>query len=177
VISGFQDQHKVWRTTDGGITWENLAHNLPNIPVLAVVLEPGSRDITIGTDLGVFTLRNGTTSWVPIVHGLPNVAVFDLVYDAPRSRLIAATHGRGMFSLDVTITALRGDINNDGAISAADAQAILAAVVGNTLPAGSVRFPNADANCDGQVTALDAMIVLRKVAGINDAALCVGKVQ
>jgi photosystem II stability/assembly factor-like uncharacterized protein len=177
VRGAFIDNNHVWMTTDGGATWTNLMHDLPNIPVLAVVLEPGSRDITIGTDLGVFTLRSGTTSWVPVLAGLPNVAVYDLVYDPPRSRLIAATHGRGMFSLDVTITGLRGDITADGQVTALDAQAILAAVVGNAPPAGSVRFPNGDANCDGQVTALDAMIVLRKAAGITDAALCVGTVK
>jgi photosystem II stability/assembly factor-like uncharacterized protein len=175
--------NKVFRTVDGGATWTNLTFDLPNIPVLAVVLEPGSRDITIGTDLGVFTLRNGTNSWVPVLHGLPNVAVYDLVFDAPRSRLIAATHGRGMFALDVTVTGLRGDVAGpsgtppDGAIQALDAQAILAMVVGNTPPTGSQRYPNGDANCDGQVTALDALIVLRKAAGISDAGVCVGTVK
>jgi photosystem II stability/assembly factor-like uncharacterized protein len=178
--SGFTASNKVWRTTDGGATWTNLTFDLPNIPVLAVVLEPASRDITIGTDLGVFTLRNGATSWTPVVNGLPNVAVYDLVFDAPRSRLIAATHGRGMFSLDVTVSGLRGDVTGasgpDGVVGAVDAQAILAMAVGNSPPAGSVRFPNGDANCDGQVTALDAMIVLRKVAGLSDA-VCVGTVK
>ena len=113
TLSGFVSTNHVWRTTDGGATWTNITFDLPNIPTLAVVLEPGSRDIDIGTDLGVFTLRNGATSWTPVVNGLPNVAVYDLVFDAPRSRLIAATHGRGMFSLDVTVTGLRGDVTGD----------------------------------------------------------------
>src|ERR1051325_4510747 len=126
TFGGFQGSH-VWRTTDGGSTWANLTADLPNIPVLAVVIEPGSRDIDVGTDIGVFTLRNGTTSWAPVLNGLPNVAVYDLVFDAPRSRLIAATHGRGMFSLDVTMTALRGDVTGpngapDGSIGPNDAQ-------------------------------------------------------
>ncbi|HET9425503.1 MAG TPA: hypothetical protein VFO55_09040 [Gemmatimonadaceae bacterium] len=181
VHSGFSAANKVFRTNDGGLTWSNLTHDLPNIPVLAVVLEPGSRDITVGTDLGVFTLRNGATSWTPVLNGLPNVAVYDLVFDAPRSRLIAATHGRGMFSLDVTVTGLRGDVAGtsgpDGKVEALDAQAILAMVVGNAPPAGSQRYPNGDANCDGQVTALDAMLVLRKAAGLSDAGVCVGTVR
>jgi photosystem II stability/assembly factor-like uncharacterized protein len=183
VQGSFNATSKVWRTVDGGATWTNLTLDLPNVPVLAVVLEPVSRDITIGTDLGVFTLRNGAAGWVPVVNGLPNVAVYDLVFDAPRSRLIAATHGRGMFSLDVTVTGLRGDVAGpgsggpDGAITALDAQAILAMVAGNAPPAGAQRYPNADANCDGQVTALDAMIVLRKAAGLTDAGVCVGTIR
>lgn len=183
VRSGFNATNKVFRTVDGGATWANLTFDLPNVPVLSVVLEPGSRDITIGTDLGVFTLRSAATSWAPVLNGLPNVAVYDLVFDAPRSRLIAATHGRGMFSLDVTVTGLRGDVAGpgntgpDGTVSALDAQVILAMVVGNTPPAGSQRYPNGDANCDGQVTALDAMIVLRRAAGLIDAGVCVGTVR
>jgi photosystem II stability/assembly factor-like uncharacterized protein len=183
VHSGFTAANKVFRTTDGGLSWTNLTLDLPNTPVLAVVLEPGSRDITIGTDLGVFTLRSGATSWTPVLNGLPNVAVYDLVFDAARSRLIAATHGRGMFSLDVTVTGLRGDVAGpsnsppDGKVEAIDAQVILAMAVGNTPPAGAQRYPNGDANCDGQVTALDAMIVLRKAAGLTDAGVCVGTVK
>jgi photosystem II stability/assembly factor-like uncharacterized protein len=183
VQSNFATPGKVFRTTDGGATWTNLTFNLPSMPVLAVVLEPGSRDITIGTDLGVFTLANGASSWNPVLNGLPNIAVYDLIYDAPRSRIIAATHGRGMFALDVTVTGLRGDVagaNNtppDGVVGALDAQAILAMAVGNTPPAGSVRYPNGDANCDGQVTAVDAMIVLRKAAGLSDPGVCVGTVK
>ena len=173
TFGGFPGSH-VWRTNDGGVTWTDLTFNLPNIPTLAVVLEPGSRDIDIGTDLGVFTLRNGATSWSPVVNGLPNVAVYDLVFDTQRSRLIAGTHGRGMFSLDVTVVALRGDITADGTVNAADAQAILQSVVGlGPLPVGSIRYPNGDANCDGQVTALDALIVLMKAAGISTGT-CVG---
>ena len=132
-----------------------------------------------GTDLGVFTLRNGATSWTPVVNGLPNVAIYDLVFDTPRSRLIAATHGGGMFSLDVTVTGLRGDVTGatgapDGTVAALDAQAILAMVVGNAPPGGSVRYPNADANCDGQVTAVDALVVLTKVANASFSNACVG---
>jgi photosystem II stability/assembly factor-like uncharacterized protein len=183
TLSGFTPLNHVWRTTDGGATWTNISFDLPDIPTLAVVLEPGSHDIDIGTDLGVFTLRNGATSWKPVVNGLPNVAVYDLVFDAPRSRLIAATHGRGMFSLDVTMTGLRGDVTGpnggapDGLVQAIDAQAILAMVVGNAPPAGSVRYPNADANCDGQVTAVDALIVLTKVANASFSNGCVGTIR
>jgi hypothetical protein len=183
TLSGFVSGNHVWRTSDGGVTWTNITFDLANIPTLAAVLEPGSHDIDIGTDLGVFTLRNGATSWTPVLNGLPNVAVYDLVFDAPRSRLIAATHGRGMFSLDVTVTGLRGDVTGgptgapDGVVGAIDAQAILAMVVGNAPPAGSVRYPNADANCDGQVTAVDALIVLTKVVNASFSNGCVGTIR
>jgi hypothetical protein len=100
--------------------------------------------------------------------------VIDLVLDGPRGRLVAGTHGRGMWTLAVTPTALRGDITANGTLEAADAQAILSAIVGKSLPAGAIRFPHGDANCDGNVTSLDALLVLSKVAGTSTAAYCVG---
>jgi hypothetical protein len=177
VFGGFLSSH-VWKTTDGGVSWSDLTLNLPNTPTLSVVLEPGSLDIDIGTDIGVFTLRNGSSSWSPVVNGLPNVAVYDLVFDTQRSRLIAATHGRGVFSLDVTpAPVLRGDANGDGVVSAVDAQIILASVVGLPIAAGSIRYPNGDANCDGQVSAADALLVLMKAAGLPTGAACVGTIH
>ena len=176
VVGGFGSGH-VFRTTDRGATWTNVSFDLPDVPVLSVVLQPGSGELDIGTDLGVFSLAASATTWQPVTNGLPNVSVYDVAFDKARSRLIAATHGRGMFSLDVSVTGLRGDITKDGVISALDAQAILSSVVGLPLPAGAVRYPNGDANCDGDVTAADALIVLSRVVGAPVGSACVGTVK
>jgi hypothetical protein len=108
---------------------------------------------------------------------MPNVPVADLVYDGPNGRLIAGTHGRGMFTLVATSAVLRGNITNSGTLSALDAQQILAAVVGLPIPGGSIRFPNGDANCDGNITAVDALLVLSKVVGLPTGTSCVGTIH
>ncbi|HEX8317903.1 Ig-like domain-containing protein [Longimicrobium sp.] len=56
--------------------------------------------------------------------------------------------------------ALRGDVNQDGQITALDALAILSHTVGRPLPAGFRIMPNGDNNGDGQITAVDALIGL-----------------
>ena len=71
----------------------------------------------IGTDIGVFALPEGLTTWQPLAAGLPNTVVHDLVYDGKRGRLIAATHGRGMFTLAVAGSALRGNVTATGTLS------------------------------------------------------------
>src|SRR6185312_14682216 len=139
--------------------------------------QPGSRELDVGTDIGVFALPFGTSSWTPLAAALPNVPVTDLVYDGPNGRLIAGTHGRGMFPLATSAAVLRGDISNDGSLTALDAQQILAAVVGLPIPGGSIRFPNGDANCDGNITAVDALLVLSKVVGLPTTGSCVGTVH
>ena len=176
TLSGYGTGH-VWKTVNGGSSWTNISYDLPNVPTSALVYQRGSRELDVGTDIGVFALPLGTTSWIPLAAALPNVPVTDLVYDGPNGRLIAGTHGRGVFALATTSAVLRGNITNSGTLSALDAQQILATVVGLPIPAGSVRFPNGDANCDGDVTAVDALLVLSKVVGLATNGSCVGTVH
>jgi photosystem II stability/assembly factor-like uncharacterized protein len=174
TVSGFSTGH-VFKTVNGGRQWTDLSNNLPNDPASAIVLQAGSRELDVGTDIGVFALADGTTSWVPLMTGLPNVVITDLAYDGPRGRLVAGTHGRGIWTLPVATAVLRGNITNTGTLNPMDAQAILSAVAGKPLPAGYVRYPNGDANCDGTVTAEDALLVLMNLVGANTSGFCVGK--
>ena len=72
---------------------------------------------------------------------------------------------------------LRGDIDLSGAVAALDAQVILQAVVGLSLPAGARALPNGDADCGGTLQARDAQIVLNHVVGNDVSAFCAGKIQ
>jgi probable HAF family extracellular repeat protein len=69
---------------------------------------------------------------------------------------------------------LNGDVTNDGAVTAADAQAVLQAVVGLTLPA-ALNASYGDANCDGVVGAVDAQIILMSAVQMAVAQFCVTK--
>ena len=107
VVGGFGTGH-VFQTTDGGRTWRDRTGNLPDHPVNAVLYDPESPDgIYIGTDLGVFHSPRGGDTWDMLAEGFPTVAVFDLAARPGTSRLVAATHGRGMFEIpiDVPLTA------------------------------------------------------------------------
>src|SRR5262249_39129090 len=93
----------LFRTTDYGTTWKPLANNLPpGGPVLVVREDPRNRNLLFaGTEFGLFASFNGGTSWYPLRAGLPTVAVHDLLVH-PRDRdLVIATHGRGLYVLDV----------------------------------------------------------------------------
>ncbi|MBN1888310.1 MAG: hypothetical protein JW850_09980 [Thermoflexales bacterium] len=96
----------VFKTSSGGTTWTNASGNLPDVPVLSIVLDPEqSGHIYVGTDLGVFRSTDGGASWAAYNTGLPNVPVYDLEYvkysDSDR-KLWAGTYGRGMYRLDLT---------------------------------------------------------------------------
>jgi photosystem II stability/assembly factor-like uncharacterized protein len=87
----------IFSTTNRGTTWANISGDLPDIPVNAIVLDPGAPlHMAVGTDLGVFETANGGTNWTQQNAGLANVSVADLDI-RPDGFLVATTHGRGMY--------------------------------------------------------------------------------
>ncbi len=100
TFGGFNSDN-VYRTTDGGTTWANLATGLPSAPVRSLVIAPfNSNFLYVGTDVGVFASANGGTTWSPGNEGAANVAVDELYW--MNSYLVAATHGRGLFKILVS---------------------------------------------------------------------------
>ncbi len=93
----------VFLTTNQGATFTNISGNLPDVPVTSIAIDPNiTNTYYIGTDIGVFRTSDGGTTWEALLSGMPKVAVFMLRYHAATRTLIAATHGRGMFTLDVS---------------------------------------------------------------------------
>jgi len=65
-FANFKEDAKVWKTENGGITWENadMEGSLPNFPVNAIEYQEGSNDrLYIGTDIGVFYKDNSMSCW------------------------------------------------------------------------------------------------------------------
>ena len=96
----------VFKSTNGlaGATWTDISGDLPDIPVNAIAAietKDRGRPVTAlyaGTDVGVFESLDGGAHWRRLSKGMPNVAVFGLATDG--RRLVASTHGRGMFQLE-----------------------------------------------------------------------------
>jgi hypothetical protein len=93
----------VYRTTDAGATWSDIAFNLasfnPGTLRSAGFVPVGPGAALVGADRGVFMLRLNTTTWDILGTGLPNAPVFELDYDAARDKLMAGLLGRGSWLL------------------------------------------------------------------------------
>lgn len=70
---------------------------------------------------------------------------------------------------------IRGDVNGDGQVTAADAEAVRAYLVRGTVPQGRSILPAGDANGDGRVTAADAALISRFAAGADVSRFPVGR--
>jgi hypothetical protein len=91
----------VFESTDGGGTWTDISGNLPDAPGDDLVIANGR--LTLATDIGVFTARVGGgagTRWSRLGSGLPTGApTNDLTQSPDGGRIVAATHGRGLWSI------------------------------------------------------------------------------
>ncbi len=101
-LSNYTSATKVLHSTDGGDSWTSISNGLPPAPINTLAIDvAGSGDVYAGTDVGIYHLAEGSSDWVRLSEGLPNVVVTDLVLHAPSGRLVAATYGRGLYTLDL----------------------------------------------------------------------------
>jgi hypothetical protein len=96
----------IYRTRDGGKTWQRITKRLPAGVYMQTVKEDPKRQglLFAGTELGVFVSFDDGDDWQSLQLNLPPVSIRDLaIHD---DDLIVATHGRGFWVLD-DMTSLR----------------------------------------------------------------------
>ncbi|MDH5198365.1 MAG: hypothetical protein OEY20_14070, partial [Gemmatimonadota bacterium] len=95
----------VYVTTDFGKTFRSIANNLPTggPDFVHVIREDiANRDLLfVGTDVGAYVSTNRGASWQKFMTGLPTVPVHDLEIHPRDRELIAATHGRAIWIVDI----------------------------------------------------------------------------
>jgi photosystem II stability/assembly factor-like uncharacterized protein len=106
-------QTSVFESTDGGTNWTSIEGNLPDMPVRWGMFVPNNASVNgttgggilLGTELGVWytsQTSGASTNWQPENTNFPNVRV-DMLKLRPSDRLLlAATHGRGLYSTTLT---------------------------------------------------------------------------
>ena len=97
----------VFKTTDGGGTWNDISGNLPDNPVNSITLDPAyPNTLYAATDVGPFVTYNGGASWSALGTGFPTVAIDQIDLDPGHRVLAAGTHGRGAWKINDTSAAV-----------------------------------------------------------------------
>ncbi len=96
----------IYRTHDGGKSWQKITAGLPaDAPVNVVREDPERKGLLYaGTESTVYYSLNDGESWQPLRLNLPVTSVRDLVVH--QDDLVIGTHGRGFWILD-DVTPLR----------------------------------------------------------------------
>jgi hypothetical protein len=108
IDSPSADVQVIYRSTDGGAHWTDIAANLPAAPANDVVVDPENASVVyVATDQGVyFTTQVASCTqapfacWSPFGTGLPGapaIALSAAPDTATAQVLVAATYGRGIW--------------------------------------------------------------------------------
>jgi hypothetical protein len=137
ITTGTDDNHmlatvsnygttNVWYSSDGGATWTSIDGTLPDMPVRWAMFFPNDNTkAMIATEMGVYetsSINGGATTWVAET-GFPIVRTDMLQYRSSDKTVVAATHGRGLWSaqfstvLPVTLLHFGGQLVNDKMIN------------------------------------------------------------
>jgi hypothetical protein len=106
----------LYKSTDYGKTWKSIAGNLPGGPINMIREDPVSANILYTcNDFGVYASTNGGVRWDVLGGNLPSVDVMDFIVHPRDHVLVAATHGRGVWVIDVSkIEGGKGLEKNEG---------------------------------------------------------------
>jgi photosystem II stability/assembly factor-like uncharacterized protein len=101
TYSGFRSGDEntyVFRTSDGGASWDNISGNLPKAPVNDINVI--GDDLVVATDVGVFLTRDQGKTWLRVGANLPLTTIYEMRYHQPTNHLFVATFGRSMYKID-----------------------------------------------------------------------------
>jgi uncharacterized protein (TIGR03437 family) len=93
----------IFRSTNGGVFWDDISSNLPDAPARAVAANSETGSIYLASDAGVFYTRGDlknpspATKWTRLGGTLPQAPVEDLRLDTSSGTLYLLAAGYGVF--------------------------------------------------------------------------------
>ena len=97
------DEPYVAVTEDYGQTWKSLRANLPWGSTRVLREDPTNPNVLyLGTEFGAWTSTDRGVSWWKLGANLPTVAVHEFAFHPTSGEMVAATHGRSLWVLDLT---------------------------------------------------------------------------
>ena len=121
TLGGFSGNN-LWMTVDGGRGWTDITGpditGLPHVPIRGFARHPIFPNwLYAGTEVGVFGSDDGGATWSTSDFGPATVSVDELVFMHNSTTLLAATHGRGLFTIAIGNP---GDLDGDGVVGIID---------------------------------------------------------
>jgi photosystem II stability/assembly factor-like uncharacterized protein len=98
------DKPYLYVTEDFGETWKNITGNLPDFGSTRCLREDVENPnlLYCGTEFSIFASLNRGGSWTRINNNLPTVDVHEIAVHPTAGEIVAATHGRSLWILDVS---------------------------------------------------------------------------
>lgn len=108
AVAGCDGLGHIFYSNNSGSSWVQIDGNLPDVPVNDIVIDPTDttdNTVYVATDSGVYASANATsgagTTWSVLQAGLPNVQVLSLKLRNVSRTLVAGSHGRGAWNIQL----------------------------------------------------------------------------
>ncbi|MGE5244973.1 MAG: WD40/YVTN/BNR-like repeat-containing protein [Betaproteobacteria bacterium] len=94
----------LFKTTDYGATWTSIAGDLPaGAPVRVIREDVRNPHLWFaGTETAAYASLDAGAHWIRLMNGMPTVPVADLIVHPRDDDLVAATHGRSFYVMDIS---------------------------------------------------------------------------
>ena len=101
-LAGHPGGH-IFKSENAGDSWTNISTTLPDAPFHCLLIDPNqTSNLYAGCDLTVYVSSNDGNDWFTYADGLPDAAmIFDLVYSPFDNKILAFTHGNGVYKNDM----------------------------------------------------------------------------
>ncbi len=96
------DLGKTWNELSGFGTSATSNNGFPNVAVYSLIEHPeNTSTLWVGTEIGLFVSDDNGTTWSYSNNGLPAVCIWNI--ERVDNELVLATHGRGVWALELNI--------------------------------------------------------------------------
>jgi len=94
----------LFESRDYGATWKSIRADLPPSTPVRVIREDvkNANLLFVGTESAAYVSVDAGAHWVPLMNHLPTTPVADLIVHPRDGDLIAATHGRSFWVMDIS---------------------------------------------------------------------------
>ena len=104
TFSGYrfgEDEGHVYHSWNKGNSWDDISHNLGDVPVNDIAEIDANYSLIAATDVGVFYTLASFMGWSDLGSGIPQVVVSELAYEKDLNLLYAGTYGRSAYSINL----------------------------------------------------------------------------
>ena len=111
--------HKVYKSSDRGATWQDISLNLPDVSLNTIEYYKNDNEgLYVGSDAGIFYKNATMNEWILFSDGFPlsvNVTEIEFFYDTltpDNDAVRASTYGRGLWSSPTWYGSLTADFES-----------------------------------------------------------------
>ena len=142
------DRPHIYVTEDFGQTWQAIKANLPSGSTRCLREDVSNANLLfLGTEFGIFATLDRGRHWMRIHNNLPTVAIHEIAVHPTENEIVAATHGRSLWVLDVSpLRQMTADIAKAKAHLFKPADGVLWAGALSSANSGHRNFSSQNAN-------------------------------